>query len=185
MPRTAIGPLAALLVAASLLFAACSDDDGGDVRAVGDGSSSASGSGSGSGSASATAEAPCNPVGEDLAEDADNVIEVELKDFAFDPASIDTPAGVTTFRASNTGSQNHELAFLPGGGDVPFTDEGAPDEAALEAAGAFELEGFGAGQTCDATYQLEPGDYTLFCIVEAPDGETHASKGMLGELTVA
>ena len=43
------------------------------------------------------------------------------------------------------------MAFLPGGGDVPFTEDGAPDEDALAEAGAFELEGFGPDQTCNAT----------------------------------
>jgi hypothetical protein len=77
---------------------------------------------------------------------------------------------------------------LPGGGDVPMTAEGAPDEAALEAAGAFELEAFSPGQTCNATWELEAGSYTIFCIVElqdgADDGKTHLTEGMKGTLTV-
>ena len=93
------------------------------------------------------------------------------------------PAGVTTFSVDNVGNEPHELAFLPGGGEVPFRD-GSPDEEALEAAGAFELEAFGPGQTCDATYDLEPGTYTLFCIVETADGETHYDLGMRGTLVV-
>ena len=88
-----------------------------------------------------------------------------------------------TFAASNDGDEAHELAFLPGGGEVPFTD-GAPDEAALEEAGAFELEGFAPGTDCNATYELEAGEYTIFCIIEAADGETHYEKGMEGTLTV-
>ena len=67
---------------------------------------------------------------------------------------------------------------------MPLGEDGAPDEAALEEMGAFELEGFGPGQTCNATYELEAGDYTIFCIIEAADGETHASKGMVGAVTV-
>ncbi len=66
---------------------------------------------------------------------------------------------------------------------MPVTD-GAPDEDALAEAGAFELEAFGAGQTCNATYELEPGSYTMFCIVETADGETHLTLGMQGELRV-
>ena len=68
---------------------------------------------------------------------------------------------------------------------MPLTPEGAPDEDALAAEGAFELEAFPPGGSCNATYELEAGDYTLFCIVEAADGETHASKGMVGSLTVS
>lgn len=76
------------------------------------------------------------------------------------------------------------MAFLPGGGEVPLTDDGAPDENALGEAGAFELEGYGPGDTCNATYELDPGTYTLFCIIPAADGETHFEKGMDGELVV-
>ena len=98
--------------------------------------------------------------------------------------SVEAPAGIVTFALDNQGAENHELAFLPGGGEVPFTD-GAPDEAALEDAGAFELEAFSSGQTCNATYDLEPGEYTLFCIIETADGETHYELGMQGTLTVS
>ncbi len=35
-----------------------------------------------------------------------------------------------TFVTENVGSENHELAFLPGGGEVPFKDAGEPDEDA-------------------------------------------------------
>ena len=74
--------------------------------------------------------------------------------------------------------------LLPGGGEVPFTDEGEPDEDALAEAGAFELEGFAPNETRNATYDLEPGTYTLFCIVEDPEGDPHSTNGMVGELTV-
>jgi plastocyanin len=93
-------------------------------------------------------------------------------------------AGVVTFATTNESEEPHELAFLPGGGEVPFTEDGVPDEEALEAAGAFELEAYGPGQDCNATFELDVGDYTMFCIVEAPDGETHYEKGMAGTLTV-
>jgi len=173
-----------------LLGTACGDDDGSDVRNLGEedgsgsGSGAASGSGSGSASGSASGVASCSPVGEDLEGDAVETIGVELSDYAFGPTAIEAPAGIVTFEASNIGEEDHELAVLPGGGEVPFTEDGAPDEAALEEAGAFELEAFPPGETCNATWELEAGDYTLFCIVESPDGETHYEKGMQGTLTV-
>ena len=189
LPKTT--SLLAAAACSALLLAACGDD-GADVRTIGDDSSgsesgsasdsgSASASGSGSGSASGIAE--CNPVGTDLAGEATTVVEIDAGDFVYVPASITAPAGVTTFSVNNIGEEPHELAFLPGGGEVPFVD-GKPDEAALEAAGAFELEAFGAGETCDATYDLEPGTYTLFCIVETADGVTHYELGMRGTLVV-
>lgn len=179
------------VVVAALVVAACGDDDGADVRTIdGGGSSSSSGSASASASASgsasgvAAAEKPCAPVGEDLESEADSTVDLALRDYEFDPAPVTVDAGVVTFATSNEGQEAHELAFLPGGGDVPLTDDDAPDEEALAAADAFELEAYGPGQDCNATYDLAPGEYTLFCIVEAPDGETHAGKGMVTTLTV-
>ena len=174
-----------LALVAALTLAACGEDDGGSVTSEGGGSgSSASASGSASGSASASAaEAACSPVGADLEDEATETVEVALRDDAFSPGSITVPAGVVTFAATNEGEEDHELAFLPGGSEVPFTD-GAPDEDALADAGAFELEAFPPGETCNATYELEPGTYTLFCIVETADGTTHYEQGMRGELTV-
>ena len=187
-----IGRSLALAVALSLLVVACGSDDGGEVRdldsdgnsATGSASASGSGSGSGSGSASGTADAECNPVNLDLAAEADAVVEIQAIDYAFVPPSIEVDAGVTTFEVENAGEAAHELAFLPGGGDVPLTEDGQPDEEALAEAGAFELEAFGAGQTCEATYDLDPGEYTIFCIVETEDGTTHHELGMMGTLTV-
>lgn len=179
----------ALFAALALGAAGCGDDEGADVRTIGDGGSgsasgSASGVSSGSGSAVAAAEKECEAVGEDLEAEADETVALELRDYEFDPADIEVDAGVVTFATSNEGQEAHELAFLPGGGDVPLTADGAPDEDALAAEGAFELEAYGPGQDCNATYELEAGEYTIFCIVEAADGETHAEKGMVGTLTV-
>lgn len=183
--------LLAMLVA---LLAACSGADesvrmvGSEGATSGSGSSSGSGSvadsGSASGSAVSAAEQDCAPVGEDLESEATETVDLQLVDYAFEPEEIAIDAGVITFATTNDGGEAHELAFLPGGGEVPFTEDGAPDEEALEAAGAFELEAYGPGRDCNATYELEPGTYTLFCIVESADGETHYEKGMRGTLEV-
>lgn len=146
--------------------------------------SGTSGSGSGSGSGVAAAETDCASVNAALEDEADATVDIALTDYAFVPDEVEVEAGVVTFATSNQGTQAHEFAVLPGGGDVPLTADGAPDEDALAEAGAFELEAYGPGRTCNATWELEAGDYTLFCIVEAPDGETHAAKGMVGTLTV-
>lgn len=170
-PRGAI----VLTVTLALGLTACGGDPG--ERA-------ASGSGPATGTGVAAAEQPCAPVGQDLAAEADTSIDLALTDYAFEPSEVTADAGVITFATTNTGEEAHELAFLPGGGEVPFTDEGVPDEEALAEMGAFELEAYGPGQSCNATYQLEPGTYTLFCLVEAADGQTHYEKGMQGTLTV-
>ncbi len=199
--RTSLRRTAALGLALGLTFgvAACGDDDGADVRELGEDGGSSSGSASGSGSASAPAEGSssgsgsgvaaaekdCAPVGEDLEADAETTVDLQLADYEFVPSDVEVDAGIVTFATTNIGDEAHELAFLPGGGDVPLNEDGDPDEDALADAGAFELEAYGPGQDCNATYELEPGEYTLFCIVENADGETHASLGMTGSLTVA
>jgi plastocyanin len=157
---------------------ACGADDGGGVRS----GNAASASGSGSGSGSTPAE--CKPVGTDLEDQATQTVPVELADYKITPKDITASAGIVTFEVTNKGPEVHELAFLPGGGPVPTDSDGMPDEAALEAAGAFELAGFPADQSCQATYELAPGTYTMFCVLKSDDGMTHYSKGMDGTLTV-
>ncbi len=181
--RRTIGTAAAAL-ALLLPLAACGDDDGEAVREVGAEAGSSSGSGSGSASGVTAEEADCEPVGEELEDEATATVEIELVDHAIEPGVLEVEPGVTTFVTENEGEEAHELAFLPGGGPVPLLADGSPDEGALAEAGAFELEAYGPGQTCSITVDLEPGEYTLFCVVEGEDGRTHLSKGMVAQLTV-
>ncbi len=163
--------LAVLAVVAVLGAAGCGGGDDDDaVGVVGD---------------SATEQATCSPVGESLEATAATTIDVKLQEYSISPSTIDVPAGIVTFAAANIGIENHEVAFLPGGGDVPLNANGDPDEDALGAAGAFELEAFGPAQSCNATYDLKPGTYTMFCIVTGTDGKTHYEKAMRGRLVVA
>lgn len=178
--NVAVSRTFALAVVLSLIVVACGSDDGGDVRDLNGGG----GSPSGSASASGTAEAECSPVNSDLTAEADSQIDIQASDYAFTPSAVEVETGVISFEMENAGAEAHELAFLPGGGEVPFTEGGHPDEDASAAAGAFELEAFGPGQTCSATYEIEPGDYTIFCIVETEDGTTHYELGMQGTLKV-
>ena len=170
--------VSSLAVVAALGLGACGGDDAASPATTGSAEE-------GVGADEATYGSECSPVGEDLQGKATETVEIQLADYAFAPADGDVASGVVTFAATNVGQEAHELAFLPGGGEVPFTEEGAPDEEGLAEAGAFELEAFPAGEDCTATYDLEPGEYTLFCIVEAADGETHYEKGMVGTLTVS
>lgn len=177
------------IVAIAAVATACGEDSGSSVRDLGSseaGSASGSASASGSGSASAPADEPaeCVPVNPDLESEATETLQIDLKDYRFSQDEYEVGSGVVTFVAMNEGNVNHEVAFLPGGGDVPYTDDGQPDEAALEEAGAFELEAFGPGLTCNATYDLEPGVYTMFCIVPLDENHNHYDEGMRATLTV-
>lgn len=158
----------AAVAAIALALAGCGDDDVTSDGVTGD----------------AASDRPCVPVGPELEADAVATVEVGLDEYTFTPATLEAPAGLVTFATTNDGEEAHELAFLPGGGEVPLTAEGAPDEDALAEAGAFELEGYGPGRSCNGTFELAAGTYTLFCIVEAEDGATHLSKGMEGQLVV-
>ncbi len=142
--------------------------------------------GAASPAATAGPDAPriCEPVNVELESVADQTVSITATEFAFADLEYEAVPGTVTFEVANRGGEEHELAFLPGGGDVPYTDD-EPDEAALEARGAFELEAFGPGQTCNATYELAAGTYTLFCIVRTADGDNHYDRGMRATLTVA
>ena len=62
--------------------------------------------------------------------------------------------------------------------------DGHPDEAALEAVGAVELEAVGPELVRNATDELEPGTSTLCCIVRIDDDLTHDDEGMRATLVV-
>ncbi len=186
-----------VIAAGALALAACGDDDGGGVREIGDGgSASESGSGSDAGSASgsesgsASGAAPeCEPVGG--ADDADTTVAVELLEYEIlvDPA--EAPAGSVHFAIDNTGTEPHELVVVSGvaPADLPLDPDGALDEAALpEGALIGEVEAFPGGETCDGTFELDPGSYTLVCnlVDEAVHGhEAHLAEGMVTEFVVA
>jgi hypothetical protein len=119
---------------------------------------------------------------------APRVLTIEAMDYAFRaPSSV--PAGVTTIRLVNRGTQLHhvQLNRLEGGRSVQdmlrewkpgvplpvfMTGDGGPT-AAL------------GGQTLEGTVVLRPGRYALICWVPAPDGQLHVHKGMFTQLEVA
>ena len=181
-------------ITAMALFAgvACSDDDGGEVRSTGSesgsGSGSASGSGTGSGSGSASGTAECVPVG-DLST-ADTTVEVTLAEFSFDLSTDSVAAGTIGFVAENVGEEPHELVVVKDVpvAELPLDDNGGLDEEALpDGALIGEIEAFPAGETCDGTFELTAGDYTLVCnITETEDGEVenHLHEGMATAFTV-
>lgn len=176
--------------------AACGeDDDGGEVRETG--SDASSGSGSGSGSASGVASGSgseaeeCVLVGNST-EEPTAAVQVDLSEFVISPIPAEVPAGIIQFVAINAGEEAHEVViarFDGEPGDLPVDDEGAADETQLpEDAVIGEIEGFAGGHTCAGAFDLEPGDYVLFCnIVEEEDDGTHEAhydEGMTVAFTV-
>jgi hypothetical protein len=196
--RTRSVLIAGVLVAA-LAFAACGGDDGGGVREIGgasgtgtaSGGSGSDGSGSGSGgSGSGTNEeaAPeCRPFGD--MSTATSTVNVIFNEWAIVLDTNTAPAGKIAFVAKNEGKEPHELVVLHGPAtNLPTDDDGALDESKL-AGGTLvgEIEPFPAGETCDGTFELPPGEYTLVCnVVEDEKGkhEAHLKEGMVTAFTV-
>lgn len=190
---------------ALLGVAACGDDsdDGAAVRESGDVSGSASGSGSGtasgSGSASGTASGSgtaegeeCVPVGNSDAEPT-GTVEITLTEFTMTPVPDEIPAGTIEFVATNEGEELHELVIVKYDGepgDIPTDADGAADEGQLPpGTEVMEIEGFaGGGKTCEAAFDLDAGNYALFCnIVEEEESgvmEAHYGMGMYTSFTV-
>lgn len=190
--------LGAVVLSAGLVVG-CGDDDGADVRSVGEdpsasGSGSASGSASGSGSGSTAAEG-CPEVEEPeggIAAGGASEVPVTLDEYSVE---VDTPeetvvAGDVTFVAENAGEEPHELVIVEGDdpGSLPVEDGQVQEDQLEEGAFIGEIEAFPAGETCEGTFTLpQAGSYVLFCnIVETEeDGavESHFEEGMVTTLT--
>lgn len=99
--------------------------------------------------------------------EADTVLEYTLVDYAFEgPSTAQGPK--VYFEAANEGTQEHELEVLD------------PDGEPMG-----EIEAFPPGATGHPlAVELEPGSYTLQCLVETPEGKAHKDLGMVAELTV-
>lgn len=99
--------------------------------------------------------------------EADTVLEYKLVDYAFEgPSTAKGPK--VYFEAENEGTQEHELEVLD--------PDGEP---------VGEIEAFPPGGTSEPlAVELEPGTYTLQCLVETPEGKVHKDLGMVADLTV-
>ncbi|MGQ0823820.1 MAG: cupredoxin domain-containing protein [Actinomycetota bacterium] len=86
-------------------------------------------------------------------------VVVEAKDIAFDPTTIETPAGPLEVTLVEKGQQNH--TFLIRGID------------------GFKLSVSVSESRDSGTVELEPGEYTYYC-----DVANHEAAGMKGTLLV-
>lgn len=117
-------------------------------------------------------------------------IKVDLADFSFvAPTEIQT--GRQTWRISNQGTQWHEMAIvkLAEGqtveslmADIAAQGEGGPpqlDDVAF-------WSPISPGETAWVDWDLPPGTYTMLCFLPdlSGDGAPHATKGMVGQITV-
>ncbi len=112
------------------------------------------------------------------------LVAVELSEWEVD-TTTELTAGSVGFDISNTGSFGHEFAVAKGDSyeTLPLLESGAVDEAALGADLLGKTEIIAAGDTAEATFDLEPGNYVLFCNI-AVGPNSHAALGQTLSVTV-
>lgn len=117
-----------------------------------------------------------------------NVVTVIAHDFAFEmPDTI--PAGLTTFRLRNAGTEPHHLMFYRLDSGKRLADV----LAALNAGGAHPAWMHPAGgpnavppaKEATGSLVLQPGSYVAFCHVKSRDRVLHFAKGMMKMVTVS
>ncbi len=101
--------------------------------------------------------------------DPDTTVAVALEDYRFAglPPSVKGPH--VRFEAVNRGPSDHELEVLD--------EDGEP---------LGEIEAMPPGETGTLALELDPGTYTVQCILLVGDDtdDTHADRGMITELEV-
>ena len=119
-------------------------------------------------------------------------VDVVLSEWIVEPDPTTAAAGSVEFVASNEGGETHELVIVKGddADALPIDDTGKIQEDDLEE-GTFigEIEEFEAGTEASATFDLDAGNYLLFCniVEEEDDGsfESHFLEGMVNTITVS
>jgi len=113
-------------------------------------------------------------------------VHVTATDYSFQaPDSL--PAGLTSFHLMNSGKELHHLVLVrlaegQSVADFQKSDFSGPIPSTVVLIGGpnpATPEG-----TAEATVNLKPGKYAMFCVVPAMDGKPHIMKGMIRELTV-
>ena len=122
---------------------------------------------------------------------ASATIAIKLDEFSIESDTSEVAAGSVHFAVDNAGEEPHELVIVKGVAvDRPAhrcRRRPRRGRAPRTARSIGEVESFPAGETCDGTFELDAGDYTLICnLVEEEDGamEAHLAEGMVTTLTV-
>ena len=113
---------------------------------------------------------------------APRVVTVTAADFSFEaPAQI--PAGATTFRLVNNGTELHQAQLVRLEDGKTLKDLGqamkshGPPPSWVKFVGG--PNGIAPGQEANATAVLAPGQYAYLCFIPSADGQIHVSKGMV------
>ena len=97
---------------------------------------------------------------------ADAVLEYSLVDYEFE-GPLEATAGKLFFKATNNGTEDHELEILDSTGEAVGEIAAMPPEAE----GEFAAE-------------LAAGSYKFQCILETADGKVHTTLGMVADFVV-
>ncbi len=119
-------------------------------------------------------------------------VDVSLYEWGLDRAPTSVSAGDVTFKATNDGSETHEMVVVKAdsAADIPTDADGAADESQMdETVFIGEVEDVEAGANKSVTLTLEPGTYVIFCNVTETESdgtvESHFAKGMYNTITVS
>lgn len=118
-------------------------------------------------------------------------VDVTLGEFVVEPEPTSIDAGEVEIVGDNQGGETHEIVLVQAvdAEALPVDADGAVVEDELPE-GAFigEIEDIEAGSSQSASFDLEAGDYVLFCnITEESDSgevESHFANGMHATLAV-
>ncbi len=131
----------------------------------------------------ASTEAPAETTATETTASA-GAVQVGLEEWAVE-APVDLTAGIVTFNVSNGGSFPHHFGIARGNSyeELPLADDGAIDEAALGDDYLGRTANLQSGATETIDYDLEPGNYVLFCNIAST--VSHAAQGQVLSVTVA
>lgn len=111
------------------------------------------------------------------------VVNVDLSEWAVNPAPASTKAGEIEFNATNKGSIEHEIVIVKtdlAADKLVIGADGKVDEAASGTLiGEIEPEELPAGGDASATFNLAAGNYALICNLPG-----HYGAGMHAAFTV-
>ncbi len=151
--------LSAVGLAVVILLGGCGDGEDRPAQGSGSVSGTGTGSASGTGTGGHGGHEGRNEASFGQSE-ADTVVSVTLRDFAFVGIPPTVKGKKVFFRAENQGQAPHELLVVHADG--------------REAAG---IEPFPKGETKTLAAELEPGTYKVQCLVKE-GAKTHAELGM-------
>jgi uncharacterized cupredoxin-like copper-binding protein len=112
-------------------------------------------------------------------------VHVVATEYAFQ-APDTLPAGLTSFHLMNNGKLMHHLVLmrLAEGQTIAALQKMKPGAIP---AGVVMVGGPNPAlpsSTAEATVNLQPGNYAMFCVIPGPDGKPHLMNGMVRSLTV-